>query len=319
MIDIHPEDLLDREREGSLTADERLYLSTHLKQCAACRIERQLAFECAAERELLDEQLLPRGRFGPGLETEHGVNPQVEPSPSGVAERRASSHPPRSVARLRRGFPKAAVVVAGLFLAGGAAALGGALPWTRSSPAATTPPVASVTPAASAAPSKLVKRRWRSAEGPAPAPSEAVVEVEPPSSSAPAPPTSVQQTPLATASQLFAQASAARRDGDYQRALTLYERLIERYPNSAEARTARAVRARLLLDLGHTTLAEKSFREASKGEGPLSEAALVGEAQALRRAGKSAAERAVWRELLRRFPGSPKTALAKARLSELGD
>ncbi|MGE0325837.1 MAG: hypothetical protein AB7S68_26150, partial [Polyangiaceae bacterium] len=135
MIDIHPEDLLDREREGCLTSEERAYLEAHLVRCAACRIERQLALECAAERDVLDLELDERAqRSGDRSE------PRLEPAPQEAPEPRAPSHAPRSVLRIRRGFPKAAVVSAALFLAGGAAALGGGIPWTRP-----VPPAVSVT------------------------------------------------------------------------------------------------------------------------------------------------------------------------------
>ncbi|MEZ4375495.1 MAG: tetratricopeptide repeat protein [Polyangiaceae bacterium] len=323
MIDIHPEDLLDREREGCLTSEERAYLQAHLLRCAACRIERQLALECAAERDLLDQELDDRARRS-GDRSE--PLPRLEPAPQDVPEPRAPSHAPRSVLRVRRGFPKAAVVSAALLLAGGAAALGGGIPWTR--PVA---PAASVTSVEPAPAVSVAGRKYGAGHRPgsrvivpAPEPETPSSELEPtpqPELVDPAPAASPQRTrpPTPTARELFAQAAGARRDGDYQKALTLYGRVIERYPSSAEAGTARAVRARLLLDLGQTAAAEKGFREASKEDGPLSEAALVGQAQALRRAGKPAAERAVWQELLRRFPGSPRTAVARTRLEELGD
>ncbi|MGE0327336.1 MAG: tetratricopeptide repeat protein [Polyangiaceae bacterium] len=215
---------------------------------------------------------------------------------------------------------------AALFLAGGAAALGGGIPWTRP-----VPPAVSVTSVEPAPAVSVTGRKSGAAHRPASRVDVPAAEPETPSSASeltpqpesvdPLPAPSPQRTraPTPTARELFAQAAGARRDGDYQQALRLYERVIERYPSSAEAGTARAVRARLLLDLGQTAAAEKGFREASKEDGPLSEAALVGQAQALRRAGKPAAERAVWQELLRRFPGSPRAAVARARLEELGD
>lgn len=49
---IHPEDLLDRARQGSLGTDERRLLETHLARCPACRFELTLAPALYAELEL---------------------------------------------------------------------------------------------------------------------------------------------------------------------------------------------------------------------------------------------------------------------------
>ncbi len=42
LIHVHPEDLFDKERQGTLTADERRHLDMHLSCCAVCRCERTL-------------------------------------------------------------------------------------------------------------------------------------------------------------------------------------------------------------------------------------------------------------------------------------
>jgi anti-sigma factor RsiW len=52
---IHPEDLLDRARRGSLGSDERRLLEKHLARCSACRFEISLAPALYAELD-----------FGPG-------------------------------------------------------------------------------------------------------------------------------------------------------------------------------------------------------------------------------------------------------------
>lgn len=48
VIEVHPEELLDREQRGTLSATERELLGAHLVRCAACRMERHLRadFEC---------------------------------------------------------------------------------------------------------------------------------------------------------------------------------------------------------------------------------------------------------------------------------
>jgi anti-sigma factor RsiW len=52
---IHPEDLLDRARQGFLGTDERRLLEKHLARCSACRFELSLAPALYAELD-----------FGPG-------------------------------------------------------------------------------------------------------------------------------------------------------------------------------------------------------------------------------------------------------------
>jgi hypothetical protein len=42
IIDMHPDDLLDRELAGTLSPGERRRLAEHLAQCPSCRLERQL-------------------------------------------------------------------------------------------------------------------------------------------------------------------------------------------------------------------------------------------------------------------------------------
>jgi tetratricopeptide (TPR) repeat protein len=49
VIDVHPEELLDRELRGQLSADQRFLLDAHLAQCESCRLERLLRADFAAE------------------------------------------------------------------------------------------------------------------------------------------------------------------------------------------------------------------------------------------------------------------------------
>jgi TolA-binding protein len=51
VIDFHPEDLLDREQRGVLTHDERARLEAHLAGCSACRVERMMRADFAANAE----------------------------------------------------------------------------------------------------------------------------------------------------------------------------------------------------------------------------------------------------------------------------
>jgi tetratricopeptide (TPR) repeat protein len=49
IIEVHPEELLDREQRGELTPRDQAQLSAHLARCAACRLERQLRADFAAD------------------------------------------------------------------------------------------------------------------------------------------------------------------------------------------------------------------------------------------------------------------------------
>jgi hypothetical protein len=51
-VDVHPEDLLDRERRGLLVPDERRRLDAHAAHCRACALERNVVFEFARERKV---------------------------------------------------------------------------------------------------------------------------------------------------------------------------------------------------------------------------------------------------------------------------
>ena len=42
VIDFHPDELLDREIDGTLSLEERRRLDDHLVRCQQCRLERQL-------------------------------------------------------------------------------------------------------------------------------------------------------------------------------------------------------------------------------------------------------------------------------------
>ena len=49
VVDLHPEELLDKDERGQLTADERTRLDAHLDRCAACRAEVVLRADFASE------------------------------------------------------------------------------------------------------------------------------------------------------------------------------------------------------------------------------------------------------------------------------
>jgi len=117
----------------------------------------------------------------------------------------------------------------------------------------------------------------------------------------------------ATAPELFARANLARREGQVERAVQLYEQLIQIYPDSMEAADAHTVLGKLELDRAPAS-AMWQFRQ-SRARGSTAEA-LWGEAESLRRMA-SPEERAVLERIVREFPNSPYAPAARARLTKL--
>jgi TolA-binding protein len=116
-------------------------------------------------------------------------------------------------------------------------------------------------------------------------------------------------------SELFARANQARRKGDIEAAISLYERLARAYPSSTEAEDAKILRGNLLLMQRSPRAALRQFEDYQRGA--LSLEALWGRAQALRTL-ESSQERGVLLEIVRDHPDSPYAQAAKKRLGELG-
>ena len=55
-VDVHPEELLDREQLGQLSADEQRRLDAHATQCAACALVRSATVDFASERAPADRR-----------------------------------------------------------------------------------------------------------------------------------------------------------------------------------------------------------------------------------------------------------------------
>jgi TolA-binding protein len=131
-------------------------------------------------------------------------------------------------------------------------------------------------------------------------------------SSKPLPPPSAKSQ--LSARELFTRGSVARRRGDVEVAIQLYEELCASYPGSVEAEDARLVLGNLRLEQRSPRAALSQFE--SYGSGALSLEALWGKAQALRKL-QSPEERAALEQLLRDYPASPYAAAAKKRLEQL--
>jgi len=116
--------------------------------------------------------------------------------------------------------------------------------------------------------------------------------------------------------RLFSQANGARRRGELDRSLGIYQELQARFPGSPEAMLSHVMVGRLQLGRGANTLALAEFGRYLKAEpgGALAQEALEGKARALQRLGRVAEQRAAYQELLRRYPTSIYARTARERL-----
>jgi len=370
VVDIHPEELIDKLQSGELSSAERERLDAHLAQCSGCRFEISVRADLEQEAPLFQErpQLTFAGQAAPrtlALATERKASaPRAVPS----------VRPP-----IRRRWPLVLLAAALVLCAGGATAavVAGAVVapnWLRWSPeakpsepalgardlkvthksqravkavvtseAAAAPslvatavaPVAAV--AAPAAPMSASSGAVRSLPAPVReavlAPRAVVSNPEPPraafpsapeearasaGASAPAQPDAAVPRPDSAAS-LFADANRVRRDGNVDRAATLYQSLQTRFPGSSESKLSRALLAQMLLDRGNPEAALAGFDRYLAEDAPvLGAEALVGRARALEQLGKSEQAIQAWKQVQIRFPGSVHARLAAARLAALG-
>jgi len=374
VVDIHPEELIDKLAEGTLTLAERERLDAHLRQCSSCRFESAVRSDLASDTPAFEER--PQLTFPASEQAQRALVAQREP----LAAPPSLSVRPRSRHRWALSLLAAALVLC----AGGAmaAVINGAvsshwLGWSpasqpdssvhlseskptakpkraaaapHSSPAPASEPVASgAAPVAAAFPPAPV-----AAQNPAPAPVAAPslapvvnpsvpavtrsrrVEAVPvaqatlaasdeartPAFAAPvstAGPAEAPATRLSPAAALFADANRARRDGNADRAVSLYRSLQSRYPSSSESELSRAMLAQLLLERGNPEAALAGFDRYLAADAPvLSAEALVGRARALEQLGKASEAAAAWRQVQSRFPGSVHARLAATRLAALG-
>lgn len=114
------------------------------------------------------------------------------------------------------------------------------------------------------------------------------------------------EAPSESAASLFERANAARHRSDDAAAETLYRELLDRYPRSREANATRVIVGRMQLARGAGESALSLFDAylAESSTGTLTEQALVGRAQSLKKLGRQGEARAAWRALLDAFPQS---------------
>jgi TolA-binding protein len=308
-IDLHPEEMLDAARRGTLGAAGVEDLRAHLGRCVACRLSLALPDQLHAEAAVTsaDEALLA-----------NMVRGALRGEPRDVGEARPRRAHAGGAGR------RVAIALALLFVggSGGAAvwSMGGATFARRFVPEILQLPRHHQEPARARPTAPVAARPVAVTPEVVPvAPAEAPVPAPPPAPAhlarihVPLPP------PGASADQLFADANRARRAGDVPLALRRYADLRRAYPGSREELTARVVVGDLLLAEGPTRDALASFDSylAASPTGTLAEEALVGRASALMRLGRRDDERAAWTRLLREHPDSVQGARARRRLAEL--
>lgn len=75
---LHPEDLFDKEKRGTLTEDERVRLTAHVDQCAVCKMERVLRADFVDDdEERISYTSLVEGALGAVARSK----PEAEPKP----------------------------------------------------------------------------------------------------------------------------------------------------------------------------------------------------------------------------------------------
>ena len=307
VVDIHPEELLDKRAQGVLSPSEEERLDAHLARCEVCRFELAL-------REDLSEDVAARELAAP---------PQLL-SQVPVATRATPS-------RVRR-WSVASVAAAAVFVLAAGALASIAVPRLWSPPKHVDAPTPAGTATAllakaSKSPRSTAHSVTPRSDEPAPlavpneAPHTEAPHPEAPRVGAPQRTVSSRRAPSAplpaassetdSASALFGAANRARRSGNVGLAKSLYAELQSRYPRSSEASTSRVTLGTLLLN-GDPVAALANFDAyLASGARSLAAEALVGRARAYRALGRRTESLRAWQEVEARFPTSVYAAEAR--------
>jgi len=310
VVDLHPEELLEKDATGALDAFERARLEAHLARCAPCRFERQVRAdfveELSAESRSNGFGLATRGIPETAIETPAPRESMTALRGAGEGDRsswRPSVHPRR---RTRRA---AWLLAAAALLVGGAATAMELVDgdWPRLVGMGSDPvPVLVPAEVRRTEPAPPKARHLAAALPELPRPAEAASDTPEPV----APPVETQQkaallaraasaspAPLGPA-ELFEAENVARQRSDYGRALDIDRDLEARFPTSREAQVSRAIVGRLLLDRGDPSRALANFDSyLAAGSGDLREEAMVGRASALDRLGRGDEAAEAWSHL----------------------
>jgi len=351
-MDLHPEDLIEREMCGELSPAERERLEVHARQCAACRLERMARTDFRREAEspeaetdvqrLLSTVAAPlamqwvptRSRIG-SARMRHLRFVLVSAAVISVTGIAAAARWSGTLARIATVAPAAPVAAAPLVQ-------GTVAPRHRAGRAvdAPVPEVASPDPVAPVVDVQGSNVPVAGVATPDPivpvvvappvaarAPSQAIAAAPVARATVLAPPSSpeLDAPPVAPvdaapdAPTIFRRANAARQMGDHARAGELYRQLLDGFATSPEARASLAMFGRMLLDDGNASGALRRFDDALRvGPGALREDVMLGRALALQRLGRVDDEAKAWSSLLSAYPSSVHSERARRRLRELG-
>lgn len=291
MTDTCKGDLVARERRNLLTTSERVSLSHHLVTCASCRLARQIGADFDGI-----------GALRPG------DGERIARISAGVLRGVA---PPRRTALRVRATALLIAAAIGLLAAGAF----GARVWIRRTSVWLAPIALQRPPSAEAPPPPVIAPASLSAQDDSTASDARHGDSSSPSRSSSSPSMATDEIP---ASAIFANANQSRHDGAVENAITLYQRLEQKFPASPEAHLSRVSLGRLLLERGYATRALEQFdRYLSRPGGDLAAEALAGRARALAMLDRKHEERDTWNRLLREFPGSVYAVRARQRLAEL--
>jgi Tetratricopeptide repeat len=336
-VDMHPEDLLDRERRGVLFPEERRRLDAHAVHCTACALERSVVFEFAGERRI-------------SREDDDAVSRLILGTVTVAAETQTMRHTSGFRTRPRTGGALwgilAGVAAAAIGAAGGSAVVVGMLSAHATKGSVVEAPLLDRRPSEPAALETMAAPPLAAAPSRGDVPSDALPASPSasdvagaaksrdlgPSMARPRPQVGerarrvVAAPPVeltaegASASELFARANEARRHGDTAEAIRLYRLLREGFSGSREEITSRVALGRLLIDrMDQPSQALAMFDRylVESPDGTLAEEARLGRALALMRLGRSAEERQAWQQLLAAHPRSVQAERARKRLEEL--
>jgi hypothetical protein len=312
-VDVHPEDLLDREQFGLLSLEEQRRLDQHCVQCSACALVRRATRDFTRERQINSTDPIMLDRL---------VDAALGSGVPGSLRQAPVSFVPR---RRRRPWAVAAVL---MFAATGAAAsflsvqkssvmqlvpMLHAFRQTPLTPDSTVPPKK-----AAAAPAPKVIEPVPERIVPAPLP--AVVRPPPvrePVAAIPRARPVVEES--VTAEQLYNGIIEARQRHDTPQMDRLYRRLQHQFAGTQEEIASTYTLGRYLYDSGEDTEALALFNRylAESPNGTLAEDAQAGRAKALQHLGRSAEERQAWFDLLSAHPRSVHAETARRRLEQL--
>jgi TolA-binding protein len=289
-------DLVTRSRRYRMSRDEQAELDAHLPTCASCRLTQQIGADFDA--------------IG-GLQARDGV--LIATLAKQIAQRGQRKSAGRTMARF---VAVAAAVALALFAAAAGAyavferratesVAATAGPWLATAPepeqvdlvanaASRGPRVDAPNPVRQARPSSHAMSRARAERAPA------------------------RSASVESASSLFASANGERRASHVVEAISLYDELERRYPESPEAHVSRVSLGRLLLarSMWADALTQLNDYLTASPDGTLAPEALFGMARSLEALGRTGDARATWGRLLAKFPDSVYAAQAQRRIED---